>query len=186
MNCEQARHLCHDRLDGLIEACDDASLSAHLATCNECHIYCAQMGELSDTFAGLARQSELVGRADAAAGFAPATVQRPPYAPAWLRIGRVAAAIALLVGGGYYAYRAGGPLPPEQPTTVEVDAPGVPVIAQAAQRPARIALTGASIDDLMFVRHETKQPRVHLFRLHHVFKAPQDEGTGETDAASDS
>ncbi len=86
--CETFREQIDLRLDGMLEASLDARLSAHLAQCAVCRRYDTAQQALSGDLAMLSRAADVLA--------APRAIQSRKT-PNRLRVGRVAAAVAVAV-----------------------------------------------------------------------------------------
>ena len=175
MNCEQARELWHDRCDGLLESAEEASLAVHLRSCPACSRYHRQMDRMERAFSVLREASESVGVSDkewaGSLSADPASVRGRRRIPLW-HLGRVAAAVALLVGAGVfvsqYDHRRGSaPGPLGGATPVPAAAAGQEPVA-----PTEIVLAKASDAEFIAVHRETPEPRVHVFWLYRTGERP--------------
>jgi predicted anti-sigma-YlaC factor YlaD len=160
MNCEQAKELWHGRWDGDLTRQDEALLEIHLSACEGCRTWSAQMEAIDATLVGFRKCTEGMG---VDAEFDRPQVPAARECSAW-GAARVAAAVALVVGGGLYvALRE--PAGAVRATPSPVGGP--------AGRMATVAMVGKSADAFIPVRRETSATGVHVFWL---YETPTEEG----------
>ena len=163
MNCEQARELWHDHIDGLADTAA-AEFDSHASACDACRIWREEMRRVAGVLDELRVQTERIGTDP--------IILRPRrrIAP-WWTIGRIAAGIALMIGAGAYVYNNRTPTnggDTSRPIVVVPPPLTVPV-------PASMVLTGTSENQYISVRHETSSPNVHIFRLYRAYQRPDIE-----------
>jgi predicted anti-sigma-YlaC factor YlaD len=148
MNCEQARDLMHDALDGIISAGGRGQLDEHLNACDACRAEFHQLLEMDRGLADLRAMTELpVNRSRVAA-----PIFRPHH------VTRAAAAIVILLGGGLLVR-----------TTMKTERMPVPVgrpAAPAAVASAVVTLTDESADRYLAEVVDSGEPGVHIIWLH--------------------
>ena len=151
LKCERARDLWHDGLDGRLQAEDAAALADHLEQCAACRAYDTQMRALTGALDELRRETESVGSAPS---------PRRTIRHWWPAAGRIAAAIAIMVGATAYFLRPDGVVapPPAPPARI---AAAVTLEAESAQR-------------YLIVQKETSAANVHFFQLYRVYTEPPD------------
>ena len=102
MNCEEARARWHERLDG---GGEDAGLEEHLESCASCREYAGQMDRLAGVLDELKVETESV--VSRPVGLSADERVKAPQRMNWVfarRFMRIAAAVAVLVGGGVLYY----------------------------------------------------------------------------------
>lgn len=149
LKCERAHELWHDRLDGRLQADDAAALADHLEQCAACRAYDAQMRALTAALDDLRRETESVGSAHS---------PRRTIRPWWPAAGRIAAAIAIMVGATAYFLRP--------------DAVVAPPSVGPAHPAAAVTLGTETAQRYLMVKKETSATNVHFFQLYHVYTEP--------------
>lgn len=179
MNCHDAKQRWHDRCDGLLSSRDQAALAEHLQACEACRRHHAQMDEMNHALNVLRADTESIGTPDELTkdrGLE--RLQEGSARFVFRRVSQVAAALALLLGVGWYfahnetqtASPEGAPVP--RPAIGVVEAPTGPVI-----RP-HVVVSECNQADCIAVPQPTSQPKVHLFRLYRVVQ-PTEEPPSE-------
>ena len=181
MNCEQARQLWHDWLDGLSGSAADAESEAHMSACAACRVWRDQMQRVAGALDELRIETEQIGaspsrdREGVVASIVPFD-DRPRRRPAaWWAFGRIAAGIALMIAEGSYVYNNRSATNGSRPTiTHPVDPPEFTAPARAT-----MVLTGTSANQYISVRRETSSPNVHVFRLYRAYTRSEAETKAE-------
>ncbi len=161
VRCQDARDLIHDRIDGVAEASAIEALDAHVDICADCRRYADQMRALNDAFDQLRRESE---------------IPQAPAAPWYGRLARIAAAVLIAAGAGWYLIRS-RPSDDRAPVVRIAHSPVEPT--QAVQPPrgaspmpvASVELTGKSASSFVAMPRESGHPRVHVYILYPVSQA---------------
>ena len=175
LDCQQARQAWHDRIDGVADPEATAAMELHLGGCEDCRRYCAQMQAMADALDHLRVVSERGG---------PVAVQ-PQRRAGWgaLQVGRIAAAIALVVGAGLYvAMRQRGAVDeravvvaPPTPAATQRQATEEPAGRSEPGPRAWIRLTGEFTNAYLVERRDSGHPRVHVFKLYPLVQRESDE-----------
>ena len=155
MNCDRAHNLMHDEFDGVSPSADSDRLIEHLASCEACRKVRVQLTEIAAGFGELRTLSDLPERNSRSITFRMA------------RLTRIAAVIALLIGGALIVRTTlqTGDLAPDRPVAMAVRTPTVVLAAESADR-------------YVAVMAETGDPHVHLVWLHTAVRATAaDDGT---------
>ena len=164
MNCDEARTRWHKRFDG---GAKDAELEDHLESCASCREYAGQMDRLVGVLNQLRVETEsVVSRpVGPSADERVQTPQRSNWAYA-RRFMRIAAAVAVLVGGGvlYYSSHRAPVGPGVSPGKVERLDPriGISLRAETAER-------------FMAVAKPTSEPNVQLYWLYPKMKSKRSD-----------
>jgi anti-sigma factor RsiW len=164
LDCERTRQTWHDRVDGLADPQDLASMQAHLAGCPECRRYVRQMDLLCGTLADLHAASERE---------LPQPRRRPRHR-VWTqaRAAAMAAALLLVVGVGLYfsPWRQAGdcvtaasrhPGPP-----ASQDLPRAESASETRTVRSVVQLRGESARAWMIEQCDSGHPRVHIYKLY--------------------
>ena len=164
MNCEEARRRWHERFDG---GAEDAELEDHLESCASCRQYVEQMDRLAGVLDELRVETEsVVSRPAGLSVDQRVGVSRRLRWASARRFMRLAAAVAVLVGGGvlYYSIDRVTVPPPVAPGKVEPLDPriGISLRAETAER-------------FMAVAKPTSEPDVQLYWLYPKMKSKRSE-----------
>ena len=155
MNCEQARQRWHGRLDADAE---DVGLEDHLASCEACRCYDAQMRAILASLHELKADTDgIVDRGERRRGAADGRFAWWRMVGRSIRSARVAAVVALMVAGGLYFadHFTGVRVNPLQPS---------PVPARTA--PAEVRLHANSARQYVAVAAPTAESDVEVFWLY--------------------
>ena len=164
MNCEEARTRWHVRFD---EGGEDAGLEDHLESCASCREYAGQMDRLAGVLDQLRVETEsIVSRP---AGLSANERVEAPQRMSWAyarRFVRIAAAVAVLVGGGVLYHSS-------QRQTV---GPGVSSGEVEPLDPRfGISLRAETAERFMAVAKPTSEPDVQLYWLYPKMKSKRSE-----------
>ena len=168
MSCEQSRQLMHDSYDELLSQADARSLDAHLATCPDCRAYQAEMTAILGGLDELKTLSVLDLAEPARRPDRGQFLPRP-----LMRISGLAAAVALLVVGGWLIKPWATQV--KDPTGPIVGTPGTPDLAFTPT----ILLSEETAERFIPVMRPTDDPHVHLVWLHPV--SGRDEASEPTE-----
>ncbi len=170
MNCEEAKARIQDRIDN---PCDDPTLDAHVAVCGECKRYREQMRLLTAALGELGRESEEIVASSPTAALRDERRRSMSPGPVWrfVRVARVAAALAILVTGSVLLIplmRDG-----ERSTMPAADvglSSGVEEMVSKERPNPRlgISLRGKSRDTVLAVAVTTKDANVQMYWLYPV------------------
>jgi hypothetical protein len=162
MNCEQAKQLWHDRIDGCSDLGAVAEMQQHLAGCVECRRYCRQMDDLADALACLRDQSERA--------VMPRQMPRRLVMLNYRRLAGLAAAAIILVVAGLFLrtpQRAPNQFAARNndagPTTQIMQTTDISSQNAAPEFRTSVNLIGESAETQLAVKRETGNPRVHLY-----------------------
>ena len=164
MNCEEARPRWHERFDG---GAKDAELEDHLEFCASCREYAGQMDRLAGVLDELRVETESV--VSRAVGLSADERVKSPQRMSWVfarRFMRIAAAVAVLVGGGVFYYSS---------HRVPVG-PGVSTGEVGLADPRiGISLRAETAERFMAVAKPTSEPNVQLYWLYPKMKSKRSE-----------
>ena len=171
INCEEARERWHARLD---DGEADPRLERHLADCPACRTYAEQMGRVLAGLDALREESEQIVVSDSGiSGPVPEVVLAPPWLLETMRCLRVAAALALMVVGGWYfgwhltgTVRTPGSVPPGITTSGTPDASSAFIFR----------LCGQTAEKYLAVPTPAPEPNVRVVWLYPVFERPDQNG----------
>ncbi len=188
LNCEQARELLHDRIDGDLAAVDGQRLDAHLSRCEACRRWAREMGRVQAALGELREASRHFGEA----------AERPSggrrRASRGWRPMRIAAALLLGAGATLGAWRlmwagGGGAVSDRSFPGAQLAQKGLvedrPAGDLAQQRPVgnrsagemdggrrsmvRVTLVGEEADRHFAVPGDSDKPNVHFFRIYRAY-----------------
>jgi len=162
MNCEQAKQVWHDRIDGCSDLAAAAEMQQHLAACIECRRYCRQMDDLADALACLREQSEQA--------VMPQRVSGRRFTLNYRRLAGLAAAAILLVVAGLLLrtpQRAANQFAARNDatnaTTQIMPLAEISTQNATAESQTSVTLIGESAETQLAVKREPGNPRVHLY-----------------------
>jgi len=150
--CETHREQIDHRQDGIMNAAQEARLTAHLEHCADCCRYDAAQSALSGDLSKLAR---------AANELAASRILKARTSADWVRIGRIAAALAFVALCTWPLLRQSSTKTPLEPSSIAINAiddtpvPPLPIRFAAAIEP----VDGES---RFAVPVETINPRIHM------------------------
>jgi anti-sigma factor RsiW len=153
MKCTEAKTRWHCRFD---EAIPDAELDAHLAACAECRVYDTQMRRQMALLAALRKDTDSL----TAAPVISASPHRPTVWSRTLRVGALAASVALL-----FLANSLGPRSTVTPRIIQQTA-NEPSPAPIAAPPVGLSLRGQSATQLLAVAAPSTDPNVQIFWLY--------------------
>jgi hypothetical protein len=195
MNCGKARQAWRESCDAPLKAPRAWQLDAHLRACPKCRTFVAQMQTLDAGLAALRTESEDVASARFGSAAVPqaaplvrdrplvvpvaeARRERIPARPTFRRAVRFAIAAAILMAAGValYSTRQPGPGRMDGPQVAGSSRPKRPTPAVIPTLPdaPRVVLRGATAADFLLVSEKSRHPRVHIFRLHAIYRLPDD------------
>ncbi len=157
MNCELAKQRWHDLVDD--DGGFDAELDAHLASCEPCRRYAAEVGSVVSALDALGAETESIR---SRSGF---TIQ-PRLASPWRRATRALirmAAVLAVAASAYFYFSWDGPTGPgEGEVVVERLVKQPPIVAARLG----ISLRGDSAKNMVAFASPTSEPNVQLFMLY--------------------
>lgn len=158
VNCERARQLWHDQIDGCADPGSIAEMQVHLRTCDECRRYSRQMADLIDGLNALRLASQNV----------PHSMVRQPVQKrsGLLRFARAAAIVFAVFGTLLYVANSYRHWPEVQSVGNRPHVIGQESGGRVPEPKAHVELTGQSEKTQLVVVRDSGNPQVHLFSIY--------------------
>lgn len=168
MNCEEAREYVQEAMDEALSAEHASELERHAAVCPSCKAYAAEMAALADDLRLLRESTELPSDYQPGARRSGGAARR---------VARVAAVIALMIGGGVFVRSRVAPDPAQPPAS------NARAVAATRFEP-RVTLSPSDEERYIALPQSTENPRVHIVWLHATLTGPRNKERSNGDSAA--